>query len=451
MKRIVPLTFLLIVPFTRADTITLKNGREIIGDIVDNGPGGVLIDYHVTPTIKDQKLIPKDDIIKIIRVADDERAFKALGSLSIPPTALDTSFYDTLIDKKLPEFIAKYPYSRHLEELRRQLGALDAERSRIRRGERKIDGQWLTPSQLNSDPYQSGAMLQFARMKEDSQARDPVAALKSYELLEKNFPGAAVMPPAIPLALQMLDQLQDQLIQALANYPIINNRRQQVLLSAPPDEATAMRDTVDQEVLMSKQASAAALADGSKFYPIFQNNKEALEVLQMLAKSERTRLQELEKTPMSAGISSEKDCGRVLDQGNLKAAQDSYDASARLWPANHNLAALKSKLDSATTSVTATKEGTRLLADGKLKEAQDQFSAAFKSWSANPDLPDLKRRLASADSSFKATQECAHLLDAGNLKEAQEQMDAALRMWPANPGIPALKTRLDLAAKKPQK
>lgn len=202
---------------------------------------------------------------------------------------------------------------------------------------------------------------------------------------------------------------------------------------------------------MSKQASAAALADGSKFYPIFQNNKEALEVLQMLAKSERTRLQELEKTPMSAGISSEKDCGRVLDQGNLKAAQDSYDASARLWPANHNLAALKSKLDSATTSVTATKEGTRLLADGKLKEAQDQFSAAFKSWSANPDLPDLKRRLASADSSFKATQECAHLLDAGNLKEAQEQMDAALRMWPANPGIPALKTRLDLAAKKPQK
>jgi hypothetical protein len=451
MKRIVPLAFLLIVPFTRADIITLKNGREITGDIVDNGPGGVLIEYHVTPTIKDQKLVPKDDIVRIVRVADDERAFKALGSLTVPPTVLDTSFYDALIDKKLPEFIAKYPYSTHLEELRKQLAALDAERSRIRRGERKIDGQWLTPAQLDADPYQSGAMLKFVRMKEDSLARDPVAALKGYELLEKNFPGAAVMPSAIPLALQMLDQLQDQLIQALANYPIIDNRRQQVLLYAQADEARDMRDAVQKEILMSKQASAVALADGSRFFPVFQNNKESLEALLTLVKSERTRLTELQKVPMSAGIAAEKESGKLLDQGNLKGAQDSYDASAKLWPANYNLAALKAKLDSATNSVSASKEGVKLLAAGKLKEARDQFDAAAKGWTANPDLPDLKGRLASADASFKATEECARQLDGGNLKEAQDQIDSALKLWPANPEIPSLKTRLDLAAKKPHK
>lgn len=450
MKSIVPLLSLLFPGLLLADSVTLKSGREFVGEVIDNGPGGVLIDYFVTPTIKDQKFIPKDDIAKVLIVPPDDRAYKALGSLTAPPTVLETSFYDTLIDKKIPEFIAKYPYSSHLGDLRKELVALDAERSRIRRGERKIDGQWFSP-EMDADPYQSGAKLRFAEMKEYSQARDPVSVLKSYELLEKNFPGASVMPSAVPLALQQLNLLQDKLSQALANYPVLDARRKDAIRTAPVDQAQEIKDAVDKEVLLSKQAAAAALADGSRFFPVFQNTKASMEALQSLTKSERDRLQELQKVPMSAGISSEKESSRFLDQGNLKGAQESYDVSAKLWSVNYNLLALRKKIDTAVNSVNATKEGTRLLASGNLKDARESCNTAVKLWPVNPDIAELKARLASAEESLRASSECARLLGAGNTKEAQDQMESALKLWPANPEIPALKAKLELATKKPQK
>jgi hypothetical protein len=345
MKRIVPLAFLLISFLAKADTITLKNGRELKGDVIEDGPDGVLIDYYVTATIKDQKLIPKDEIARLSVIAPDEKAFADLGSLSAPSSMLNTSFCDVLIEKKIPEYLAKYPYSRHLGELRAALSQLEVERSKIRQGDRKIDGTWITVSEIEADPYQSTARIQFVTMKEKALANDPVASLQLYELIEKTYPGARILPDAVDVAIEQLDLLQAKLTQALNNYDILEKKRQKAIALAPADQAKEIRSALDKDAALAKSSIAAAQSDGSKFYPVFPNNKEALEALKTLIETERTRFLALQKSPMRDGINAADEASKLASSGKSPQAKDQLATAQKLWPANHDLAMLSAQLD----------------------------------------------------------------------------------------------------------
>ena len=192
---------------TSADSLRLKDGSEISGEIVSEGDASVVVEYAVTPTIKDQKAIPRDQIVKLTKVTKDEKAFLSLGSRATPPTVLDTSFYDLLIDKKLPEFIGQFPYSRHISEVREDLRSMSAERERVKRGDRKIDGLWFTAEQIAADPYQTGAKVRFSEISQLVPKDDPAAVLKAYEVFEKEFPGCEAMPDALDLACNQLSLL----------------------------------------------------------------------------------------------------------------------------------------------------------------------------------------------------------------------------------------------------
>jgi len=358
MKRMnFTLLCLLIVVFAavtlRADLITLKDGREIKGEILSETPDSVLIEYYVTPTIKDQKVYSRDEIAQIAAIPADEKAFLAIGNLTTPDTVVDTAIYDQLIDKKIPEFLGNYRYSKHIAELREDLHTLKEERSRVRCGDRRINGVWITAAQIAADPYQSGAKIKFSEMKELATTNDCVSSLQSYELLEKEFPGAEVMPDAIALAQTQIDQLQDKLAIAKANFEIIDKRRQKTIALAPADQAREIKNALQNEKLEAANALANATADGSKFFPIFQNSKESMDALQTLITDEKTRLTVLQKLQMTEGLAAASQCARLLSEGKLKEAQDLLAQSQTLWPANIENTRMKLRLDDLVKSQAA--------------------------------------------------------------------------------------------------
>ena len=358
MKRInFPLLCLLIVAFAavtlRADLITLKDGREIKGEILSEKPDAVLIEYYVTPTIKDQRFYSRDEIAQMVAIPADEKAFLVIGNLATPETVLDTAFYDQLIDKKIPEFLGRYRYSKHLAELREDLHALDEERSRVRRGDRRINGVWITAAQIAADPYQSGAKIKLTEMKELAATNDCVSSLQSFELLEKEFPGSEVMPDAINLAQTQIDQLQEKLTLAKTNFEIIDKRRQKAIALSPADQAREIKDALQNEKLEAVNALATATADGSKFFPIFQNSKESMDSLQTLIAAEKIRLTPLQKIPMTEGMAASTQCARLVSEGKLKEAQDLLAQSQTLWPANIENSRLKLRLDDLAKSQAA--------------------------------------------------------------------------------------------------
>lgn len=328
-----------------ADSITLKDGNVLKGDVINDGPDGVLLEYFVTSTIKDQKLVSKDEIATISVTPVDEKAFQDLGSLTTPQTVLETSFHDQLIETKIPAFIKQYPYSRHLTELREDLRSLEAERARLQKGDRRIDGTWIEAATIEADPYQFGAKIQFSEMKNRMDAKDPVGALQSYELLEKKYPSSGVMPDAVDVALKEINLLQERLGVAKANFDIFDKRCQKTLDNTRADQAKELKDAIEKDAALAKKAMAVASADGSKFFPVFQNNREALDALQTLVTAEKARLIQLQKTPMREGIAAAGEASRLLAEGKLKEAQEQLELSQKLWPANIENAKLKDQLD----------------------------------------------------------------------------------------------------------
>jgi hypothetical protein len=187
-------------------------------------------------------------------------------------------------------------------------------------------------------------------MKELAGTNDYVGALQSYELLEKEFPGSEVMPDAIVLAQAQMDQLQDKLSLAKTNFEIIDKRRQSSLLQAPTDQAREIRDALQNEKVSATNAIASATADGSKFYPIFQNSRESMDALQALITAEKTRLTALQKIPMTEGMASASQCAKLASEGKLKEAQDQLTQSQALWPANIENTRLKLQLEDLAKS-----------------------------------------------------------------------------------------------------
>jgi hypothetical protein len=330
-----------------ADTLMLKDGTQIEGDIIDNQPDAVVIEYSVTPTIKDQKTIPRDRIIKVVTAPEDEKAYAALGSLATPDTVLDTSFYDNLIDKKIAAFIRQYPYTSHISELRAELRRLTAERERVRMGDRKVDGSWVTAAQISGDPYQMEAKLKFSGIKQSAANGDPVAALQAYELFEPAYPNSRVMPDAVDLALSQIELLQGKVSTAEDNFDTLETRRQQSIASVPADQAQIIKDSVDSENQSAKAAMAKANTDGTKFFPVFPNTKEALDSLQSLLSSEKQRLKSLQTPPMRDSLKATASASQLITQGDLAGAKEQLDLASQQWPANAEIAPLRKQLETA--------------------------------------------------------------------------------------------------------
>ena len=336
---------------TSADSLRLKDGSEISGEIVSEGDASVVVEYAVTPTIKDQKAIPRDQIVKLTKVTKDEKAFLSLGSRATPPTVLDTSFYDLLIDKKLPEFIGQFPYSRHISEVREDLRSMSTERERVKRGDRKIDGLWFTAEQIAADPYQTGAKVRFSEISQLVPKDDPAAVLKAYEVFEKEFPGCEAMPDALDLACNQLSLLQGKISSAKANFEFLEKQRQMNMATVRADEAKEIKDAMDKDNTTAKAAIANAVKDGSKFFPIFPNNKEALDALQVTLTSEKARLALLNAIPMRESLTASQSAAKLIQQEKYKLAQDQLATAAKLWPENAAIAPLRKKIEDLTKPV----------------------------------------------------------------------------------------------------
>lgn len=332
-----------------ADTVSLKEGGEIAGVISAESSDQIVIDCFVSGS-RDQKKIPAAKIAGIKKAREDENAFLMLGDLSSPQTLTDVAVYDVLLETTIPAYIAKYPYSRNVQKLRDITSQYQRERARLLAGDRKIDGVWFTADQikndpvkfetslaalqLKNDPMQAEASRQFEEIKEKAQKDDPVGALKTYELLERDYPGCRVLPDAVSLAKLQLEALQQKISMARDNFDVFEKRRQSALAGAKAEEAKEMKDALDNEMIVAKEAMETASKDGSRFFPVFQNSKAALESLQLVMASERKRISLLPVGMMRQSLAYSKEARIKLDAGDINGAKKHLSDSLSSWDKN---------------------------------------------------------------------------------------------------------------------
>lgn len=345
-----PMVAFVSLAMTKADTVTLKDGSELTGVIVSESAEEIVVETVVSSGSKDQKKIPVGKILGIKKAREDENAFLLLGDLSSPQTLTDVAVYDVLLETTIPGYIAKYPYSRNVQKLRDTTTQYEQERKRLLAGDRKIDGVWFTADQiknepakfevslaamqLKSDPMQAEAARQFNEMKDRAQKDDPVSALKTYELLERDYPGSRVLPDALTLAKQQMEVLQQKIAMARENFDVFEKRRLAALASAKAEEAKEIKDALDNEVLVAKEAMETASKDGTKFFPLFQNSKDSMKSLQDVLVSEKKRVSQLPVALMRQSLAYSKEARRKLDAGELSEAKALLSQSQSSWDKN---------------------------------------------------------------------------------------------------------------------
>jgi len=149
-RRLSPLQLLSVVcallpSIAWADKVYLKSGEVITGTILEETPDNVRIQVLVG-TIKDKRSISRVSIDRIEKTTPEDVERDACLPLKVTPDGLPAKGYEERL-KVVDEFLAKYPASKYLTEIQGIRDSLNAELDRIKKGESRFRGNWLTPDQ----------------------------------------------------------------------------------------------------------------------------------------------------------------------------------------------------------------------------------------------------------------------------------------------------------------
>ncbi len=76
------IAFIFLINNLSADSIKLKNGTVLEGKILEETTDSISIEYKVTKSINDIKMVKRSDVLEIQKEPEDEKAFKKLNGIT---------------------------------------------------------------------------------------------------------------------------------------------------------------------------------------------------------------------------------------------------------------------------------------------------------------------------------------------------------------------------------
>jgi hypothetical protein len=136
-----------------ADSIALKNGQTVQGEIISETDSQVVIEVsNYNRTIASKQIIQKSDIKAVERESDQQKqerhAYETLvDSWKLDPNNEFTKAKYEQAVKAFNEYVATYPKSRFASDAQGIVTVLTNELGHIERGEAKFNNQWMTPDE----------------------------------------------------------------------------------------------------------------------------------------------------------------------------------------------------------------------------------------------------------------------------------------------------------------
>lgn len=164
---------LFFVAVSWADTITLKDGTVLEGEIVSEDAQQVVINVeYAAGSISSTHAVPHAEIAQITRWTAAERRTRAmkrdyeqLAKLQLhPQSSYALEYYDQIISNVFRRFLAEYPESEFDADVRARLAAWAHERDLVASGQTKFRGQWMPAEEAlqRAETEQAAAALDQA-------------------------------------------------------------------------------------------------------------------------------------------------------------------------------------------------------------------------------------------------------------------------------------------------
>ena len=269
------------------DAITLKSGEKVQGKITAETARDVSMDVRVSEGITDERTISRDDIASIEKTPADEIAYLQIKNVKPLPNAFRPGTYDRQI-ASVQSFVNKFPESPHRAEALQTLKDFKEENQRLDKDEFKLNGKWLSRTEAGLQHYEIAAQDAFDSMNERAGARDYIAALNTFDQLEKSYPGSRAYPDAVDLARNILSALRTDVDRRLE--ACRHDERERVagvqLASEPQKSELIAAEKAEQERYNAIFESSKSV----KWPPIVPRSEKILMALQTLIPGELSRL-----------------------------------------------------------------------------------------------------------------------------------------------------------------
>jgi hypothetical protein len=144
----------------RADTVKLKDGTELEGEIVaeDDSTVSILLEF-AGGTITQTRHISKSDVAGITRWTPEEKAqrqldrdYENLQKYQLnPTTSYTTEYYDQVINNGFRKFLTDHPNSPYTSNIIDRAAQWIAERDIVNAGKAKYHGRWMPAAEVDHE------------------------------------------------------------------------------------------------------------------------------------------------------------------------------------------------------------------------------------------------------------------------------------------------------------
>lgn len=315
-----------------ADNITLNSDEQIEGKILSETDTKVTVEVKAGEGITDERVLSKKDIKSMTKVSPAEVAYQqsALKSYNVGIHSFQLAAYDYML-QALNNFQTDFPDNSHSKEIQLAIDALKQEQVRVRAGDLKWNDQWYSAKEVAEKKEQIGGEMTLAAMKDQIARNDPIAALNTFNKLEKYFSGTRVYPEAIELAIPEINQLVAVVDRTAATAKFQEKQFNDGVNLARDSEQSQMRAVHSAQIAAADAALTAAKKAGVKWVPLLPLTELSPKALKATASAELQRLSALSVDKIRQSIALTDQIPEVLAERNVATAQDDLNQAKALW------------------------------------------------------------------------------------------------------------------------
>jgi len=288
-----------------ADSFELKDGTKFEGTILREEGSDYIIQVQVTKSIKDERRIPKADVVSQVAEKKDETAFPEIAKLIPAPDLLDEAGYDARIGK-VERFLKDFPKSSKNLDARKIHDTLETERAVVAEGGIKFEGKMVTASERAPKAYALDASILASSLKSAVEAGDVLTALRTWTKLETDFSGSSAYRENIPYIVKVMRAHLGNVTTTLNGLDARVKTRASGLAGMNGNDRVRSEQAIQEEQDAYLARVAREKADGIKWPSLDPYVKVPLEETKRMLDSEIRRLTN-------------------LDPGNLRNTEEAYE------------------------------------------------------------------------------------------------------------------------------
>lgn len=311
-----------------ADTFTLKDGTTLDGVILSEAGDTYILEIQVTKSIKDERKVPKADVVKIDREHPDEKAFEALGKLTPTPDLMSEDDYGQKI-RQVEKFLKDFPVSTKAKEAKEALAILKAEVADITGGGIKMNGKVIAEQDYKPNAYDLDARVEEMKIRNFMAANRSLLALREFADFDRDFRNTSSYEALLPQIKTTIQNYAGEANQQLMSFDRRSKARETGVQQMAPEDRGATAAAIREEGDAIEARYKAEKEAHQNWPTITPFHKQSLEDTVRFGQSELARLAAAKSDANSDGGKAYRELYNVVHSNGKASAVSTAVTAAK--------------------------------------------------------------------------------------------------------------------------